>query len=84
MTVVTINRLMCSGIFSVKLSFENPEMSEMNPRDETSTVLFRSLHLENSGNKFWFKVLYFELLNCFEAFILVSWQIVNSNVEIIF
>ena len=84
MTVVTINRLTFSGIFSVKLTFENTEMSEMNPREETSTVLFKSLHLENSGNKFWFKVLYFELLNCFDAFILVSWQIVNSNVEIIF
>ena len=38
MTVVTINRLTCSGIFSVKLTFENTEMSEMNPREETSTV----------------------------------------------
>ena len=45
----TINRLTCSGIFLVKLTFENPEMSEMNPRDETSTVLFKSLHVKNSG-----------------------------------
>ena len=56
MTVVMINRLTCSGIFSVKLTFENTEMSEMNPRDDTSTVLFKSSHSENSGNKFWYKV----------------------------
>ena len=30
-TVVTINRLTWSGIFSVKLTFENSEMSEMMP-----------------------------------------------------
>ena len=43
---------MCSGIFSVKLAFENSEMSEMNPKDDTSTVLVESLHLENYGSKF--------------------------------
>ena len=56
----------------------------MNPNIDTSIVLFDRLNRENWGNKFWFKLLYFDFLNCLDVTAFDSWQIVNSRVDIVF
>ena len=58
-------------------------MSDINPKVVTSIVLLDNLNRENCGNKFLFKLLYFDFLNCFDVTALDSWQIVNSRVDIV-
>ena len=83
MTELKIERFTWSGIFSFKFNLENSEVSDMNPKVVTSIVLLDKLNRENCGNKFWFKLLYFDFLNCFAVTAFDSWQIVNSRVDIV-